>query len=72
MRLVPERGASINVVSSPELQRITISLINSTSTSVSSIAEDVQKPLVDRNEVYELVVPSDGSDAVLTANTALG
>ena len=58
--LVPDCGAPIDVSSSPELQRIPISLANSA--SMNSAAQKVQRPLVDENEGYELVVHGDGSD----------
>ena len=40
--------------------------------AVQSIATEARKPLSQRVEAYHLVVPHDGSGAVLTANTSLG
>lgn len=71
--LTPDRGASVDVSSSPQLETLVLSLDGSTGAeNVSSIAKEVQKPLKERDEGYVLSVPSDGSNATLTANTTLG
>lgn len=71
--LTPDRGATIDASSSPQLQQLVLSLANTSDLSnVSSIAEEVQKPLSERDEGYVLDVPNDGSNATLTANTTLG
>lgn len=73
-RLVVGRGADdlqngrpANVLSS-----LTLSLLGDTSAATQSIATEATLPLGSRDEAYSLVVPSDGSGAVLSANSTLG
>ncbi|KAI0927731.1 hypothetical protein AcV5_008188 [Taiwanofungus camphoratus] len=71
-RLVVGRGASD--VSAFEqasyLSELTLSL--APGSTVLSITEEAQKPLEQRNEAYNLTVPSDGSAATITATSTLG
>jgi len=41
-------------------------------TGVPSISEEATRPIEERNEGYNLIIPADGSDATLTASSALG
>jgi len=70
-RLVVGGGAvdSSKIEHAPCLRTLTLSL---TSNSTLSIAQNVQLPLPSRVESYSLHVPSDGSAAILSANTTLG
>ena len=71
-RLVVGRGASD--VSSFEtaayLSSLTLSL--ESGSEVLSITTEAQKPLEQRDEAYTLTVPSNGSAALITANSTLG
>ncbi|KAI0927724.1 hypothetical protein AcV5_008183 [Taiwanofungus camphoratus] len=71
-RLVVGRGASD--VSAFEqasyLSELTLSL--APGSTVLSITEEAQKPLEQRDEAYNLTVPSDGSAATITATSTLG
>ena len=71
-RLVVGRGASD--VSSFEtaayLSTVTLSL--ESGADVLSITAEAQKPLEQRDEAYTLTVPSNGSAALITANSTLG
>jgi len=39
---------------------------------LASISKEATKPIEERNEGYTLTIPADGSDATLTAGSALG
>lgn len=71
-RLVVGRGASD--VSSFEtaayLSSLTLSL--GSGFEVLSITAEAQKPLEQRDEAYTLTIPSNGSAALITANSTLG
>jgi hexosaminidase len=67
--LVPDRGASIDVSSSPSLAYLVLSL---SSDACAPIADEAQKPVEERSEGYVLSVPADGSNATLQANSTLG
>ncbi|TFK70523.1 N-acetylhexosaminidase [Pluteus cervinus] len=71
-RLTVGRGAndSSAIRSAPMLAELRVSL-NSGST-VRPIADESVRPLAQRVEGYSLTVPSNGSAAVLTANSTLG
>lgn len=71
--LVVDRGASSaqRVASAKALKTLTLSLTSSAKT-VKSIAEEAIVPLDSRVEGYTLIIPADGSDATLTANSTLG
>lgn len=70
--LVVDRGASSAgaVQAAKSLKSLTISLV--TSSPVKSISEEAVAPLESRVDAYTLIVPADGSDAVLQANSTLG
>ena len=68
--LTPDRGASIDASSAPELGYLVLSLSNGA--NVSSISDEATKLLEDRSESYTLTVPNDGSNATLVANSTLG
>jgi hexosaminidase len=72
-RLDPSRGAvDIPVVSHAKyLPRLTLRL-EGDGTPVRSIAEEACAPLGTREERYNLSVPADGTDAVLSAASTLG
>lgn len=71
-RLVVGRGAndSTALSNAPKLAALTISLTNGA--TVRSISQEAIQPLGQRSEGYSLSVPSNGSAAVLTANSTLG
>ncbi|KAH9480379.1 Beta-hexosaminidase 2 [Psilocybe cubensis] len=71
--LVVDRGASSaqRVASAKSLKTLTLSLTSSAKT-VKSISEDAVLPLESRVEGYTLIIPADGSEATLTANSTLG
>lgn len=68
--LTPDRGASIDASSAPELGYLVLSL--SDGASVSTISSEATKLLEERSESYSLTVPGDGSNATLSANSTLG
>jgi hexosaminidase len=54
------------------LPNLSLSLLVGTSAVPQSIATEATLPLGSRDEAYSLVVPADGSGAVLSANSTLG
>jgi hexosaminidase len=70
-RLIVGRGASdaSAVASADELSTLTLQF---TGTAADAIAAEAVKALDDRDEAYELSVPSDGSGATISANSTLG
>ncbi|EAU86214.2 beta-hexosaminidase [Coprinopsis cinerea okayama7 len=72
-RLTDERGAKdlSNVNEGATLSSLVLSLRNPPD-KIQSISVESVKPLEDRNEVYSLNLPSDGSPATITADTTLG
>jgi len=54
----------------PIIHTLTLSL--SKGAKASSIANEIRAPLESRDEAYYLHIPSDGSDATLSANSTLG
>ncbi|KAF8262397.1 N-acetylhexosaminidase [Lactarius quietus] len=73
-RLVVGRGADdlSSVRSANMLSSLTLSLLNGTSGAPQPIATEATLPIGSRDEGYSLVVPADGSGAVLSANSTLG
>jgi hexosaminidase len=73
-RLVVGRGVDDlqSVRSANVLVSLTLSLLDDTSAAPESIATEARLPVGSRDEAYSLVVPSDGSGAVLSANSTLG
>ena len=75
-RLVVGRGVADvhSLVGANILQRLKISLgPNFDETNgLASISEEATKPIEERSEGYTLTIPADGSDATLSANSALG
>lgn len=71
--LVVDRGASSAgaVKSAKSLKTLSVSLLP-TAGPVNSISAESVLPLESRREGYTLVVPADGSDATLKANSTLG
>lgn len=71
-RLVVGRGANDaqSIAKAAQLSRLTLSLTGKRPTQ--SIAAEAVLPLEDRSESYSLVVPSDGSDATLIADSTVG
>lgn len=71
-RLVVGRGAndSASISHAKSLSSLSISLLNGSASR--PIAVEAVKPLAERSESYSLTVPSDGSPAILTANSTLG
>ena len=71
-RLVVGRGVndSAAVSHAKSLSSLVVSLLNGS--AVHPIAMEAIKPLAERSEGYSLSVPSDGTSAILTANTTLG
>ncbi|KAL6304443.1 N-acetylhexosaminidase [Sparassis latifolia] len=71
-RLVVGRGSGdvSSFETSQYLNQLQLSL--APGSSVLSITEEAQKPLDDRDEAYNLTVPSDGSPATITATSTLG
>ncbi|KAJ7776765.1 N-acetylhexosaminidase [Mycena maculata] len=72
--LVVDRGASSAsaIAKAKSLPSLTLSLLSTPKGPVSSISEEAIAPLESRVEGYTLTVPSDGSGAVLKANSTLG
>lgn len=74
--LVPDRGASSSgaVHSASTLRSLTLSLAPSAASNgaVKDISDEVMSGVGTQDESYDLQVPSDGGNAVLTANSALG
>jgi hexosaminidase len=70
-RLVVGRGASDASFfkSAKSLKHLVLSLASDKANSVSF---ESTKEITTRDESYELIIPSDGSDATLKANTSLG
>ncbi|KAF8574222.1 glycoside hydrolase family 20 protein [Ramaria rubella] len=70
--LVVDRGASNSaaVKAAKQLRTLTLSLEGNA--PVRSISEEAVLDITQRSEEYILVVPADGSDAKLTANSTLG
>ena len=75
-RLVVGRGAADvhSLVGANILQKLKVSLgPNFDGThGLASISEGATRPIEERNEGYNLTIPADGSDATLSANSALG
>jgi hexosaminidase len=73
-RLVVGRGADDLQTGSfaSVLSSLTLTLFNSTSGAPQPIMTEATLPLGSRDEAYSLVVPADGSGAVLSANSTLG
>ena len=75
-RLVVGRGAADvhSLVGANILQKLKVSLgPNFDGTNgLASISEEATKPIEERNEGYNLTILADGSDATLSANSALG
>ena len=72
-RLVVGRGSGdlTSIRSAPALESLVLSIISQSSV-VNSIAEEARKPPEEKNEIYNLTMPSDGSPATLEAQTTLG
>ena len=72
-RLVVGRGDGDlpAIRSSPALDGLVLSITTNGST-VDSIATEAQKPPEQRNEAYNMTIPSDGSSATLSSETTLG
>jgi hexosaminidase len=70
-RLVVGRGSSDAAFfkSAKSLRNLVLSLSSKT---INSISTEATKELTTRDESYELIIPGDGSDATLKANTTLG
>ncbi|KAJ3518178.1 hypothetical protein NLJ89_g16 [Agrocybe chaxingu] len=70
--LVVDRGASFAgaIKTAKSLGSLTVKLTSSG--SVKSISQEAVAPLESRIEGYTLIVPADGSSAVLQANSTLG
>lgn len=56
---------------SPALKSLVLSIASNV-TAVTDIAEEARKPIEERNEKYNLTIPSNGSAAILKAQTSLG
>lgn len=71
-RLVVGRGAAdVQALGGAKgLGALTVSLAQGA--AVSSISDEAVKPLAERDETYQLVVPDNGDAATLTAKTSLG
>jgi len=71
-RLVVGRGAADAqaIKGAKSLASLSVSLQNGG--PIRSVSEEAVEDLESRNEAYTLTVPSDGSAAVLTANSTLG
>lgn len=72
-RLVVGRGTTdaIPVSQAAELPSLRLSLAPQAQ-QVRSIATEATVPLDERSEAYELIIPHDGSQATLAANSSLG
>lgn len=70
-RLIVGRGSSdaSTFSKAKTLSKLTLKLENG---SFKTITSEAQKAPEDRDEAYQLTVPSDGSPATLTANSTLG
>lgn len=75
-RLVIGRGAvdAPSLASGKTLRKLKVSLGPKfdEANGLASISEEATKPIEERNEGYSLTIPADGSDAILTASSALG
>lgn len=75
-RLVIGRGAADapSLASGKTLRKLKVSLGPNfdEAKGLASISEEATKPIDERNEGYNLTIPADGSDAILTASSALG
>jgi hexosaminidase len=71
--LVPDRGASSSSIihSANALRTLTVHLAPSNG-EIASLTEEVMKGVGEQDETYCLEVPTDGSTAILSVNTALG
>ncbi|KAF9468709.1 N-acetylhexosaminidase [Collybia nuda] len=71
-RLVVGRGANDSAAlgSAPTLPGLTISLLNNN--APRAIATEAVQAIGTRSEGYSLTVPTDGTSAILTANSTLG
>ncbi|KAJ6622696.1 N-acetylhexosaminidase [Mycena sp. CBHHK59/15] len=72
--LVIDRGASsaTAIASAKSLPSLTLSLASTHKGPVRSISMEAVDPIESRVESYTLIVPADGSGAVLKANSTLG
>ncbi|VDC07079.1 unnamed protein product [Peniophora sp. CBMAI 1063] len=72
-RLVVGRASTDTplLANTSSLPHLTLSLTDSAD-AVESVTVEARRPLSERLEVYHLVVPDDGSGAILTANSSLG
>ena len=77
-RLVPGRGVGDQVLltGAHELTSLKLELTASPTSKakrqISSITEEAQKPVGERDEGYSLSIPSSGGAATLSANSTLG
>ena len=73
-RLVVGRGADDLSAGCPAnvLSNLTLTFLNSASGAPQSIMTEATLPLGSRDEAYSLIVPADGTGAVLSANSTLG
>lgn len=75
-RLVVGRGAAdvSSLAGAKTLRKLKVSLESNFdgTNSLASISEEATKPIEERNEGYNLTIPADGSDAELSASSALG
>ncbi|KAF8895205.1 N-acetylhexosaminidase [Infundibulicybe gibba] len=71
-RLIVGRGANnmSELAKAPSLSRLVLSI--RAGHAIRSISEEAIQPISSRSEGYSLTVPSDGSSAVLTADSTLG
>ncbi|KAF9005518.1 N-acetylhexosaminidase [Cyathus striatus] len=71
-RLTVGRGANDAkaISSAPSISRLSVSL--SKGATIRPIAQEAVQPLGKRSEGYSLIVPADGTQATLTANSTLG
>lgn len=69
--LTPGGGSeySDKIDGAPELTKLTLSF---TGNGSASIATEANKPFRERSEGYELIVPAEGGEATLKANSSLG
>ena len=71
-RLVVGRGSGDAAAVSGAQSIGSLKLELGSGANVSSIAEEAQKPLEERDEAYSLSIPADGSAATISANSTLG
>lgn len=71
-RLVVSRGKSDSTTIKKAESLSSLELSLSDGAAVKSIAEESVEEITTRSECYVLSVPSDGSNAILTANSTLG